>query len=57
MRVREMRMRMTQRLMAMNVAVRALRHRLVGMIVMAVVVNMGMFVLDCAVQVLTGVIR
>ncbi len=41
--------------MTMQVAVRAFGHRLVEMIVMPVVVNMGVFVLDCPMHVLMGV--
>ena len=42
--VRHMRMRVMQRLMSMDMAVRACRHRCVAMRVVAVVVNVGMFV-------------
>ena len=55
MRVRDVWMRMAQRFMTMNVAVRPLRHRLVSMIMMAVVVNMRVFVLHRPMLVLMAV--
>jgi hypothetical protein len=54
-RIGHMRMRVPQRLVAMEMAVRPGRHRLMQMPVVSVVVTMRVFVLGCVVFVLVAV--
>ena len=55
MHIRHMRMRVPQRSMHMRVAVRTCRHRIVRMVVVAVVMAMGVFVLDRVMPMLVAV--